>query len=285
MLRGLILVHACGIVAKYLFSEFEVDSSIWSLLAFDLKLPETTADFVDASGHWLFLGSAIALLVLPLFQRSSSENSSNKINIVLQIILLSFIVFWPFAMAAAKSIRHVYEFPESYTLASHGARYLLPLALIALLLSKDNLAIWLLRIGSSLTFLFHGLAAIYQKGSFVDLLLNSSQTLLSWDMPESTAKTLLYLIGAIDVAVALLILLEKSRFVAGYMASWGLITAISRMTAGGITQYPELLIRAAHFGAPLVLLLYWQFQTVSCRPPQPESEPTHDSPPVESNQT
>lgn len=285
MLRGLILVHALGIAAMYLFAEFEKDSSIWSLLVIDWSFSEATAYLVDDSGHWLFLISAVVLLVLPLFQKQESEKPTNKVNLALQILLLCFIAFWPAAMAAAKSFRHPNEFPESYTLASHSARYLLPVALIALLLSKENLAMWLLRIGSSLTFFFHGLAAIFQKASFVDFLLNSSQNLLAWDMPESTANTLLYLIGAIDVAVAILILIEKSRFVAGYMASWGLITAASRMTAGGIEQYPELLIRAAHFGAPLVLLLYWQFQASSCRPPQSESEPAHDTPPVKSNQT
>ena len=41
-----------------------------------------------------------------------------------------------------------------------------------------------------------------------------------------------------------------------FRTAWGLITALSRLTANGWGAYPELLLRTTHFVVPFVLLKY-----------------------------
>jgi hypothetical protein len=48
--------------------------------------------------------------------------------------------------------------------------------------------------------------------------------------------------------------------IAIYMAAWGLLTAYSRVAAGGMDAWPEMFIRAANAGAPLTLFFLFRLK-------------------------
>ena len=155
-----------------------------------------------------------------------------------------------------------------WAVAAHAARILSPIALIALLFARDNsrssqrwltAGQWLLRWAIVATFVTHGVEAIRLNPAFVDLLIGSADNLLGLALSQSFTNILLYLIGAVDILMAVLLICTRWRWVAGYLAFWGFVTACSRITAAGLigfaSAYPETLIRAANGGAPLALLI------------------------------
>ena len=78
------------------------------------------------------------------------------------------------------------------------------------------------------------------------------------DVAEATARTLLTGIGTVDLLLATLLVMRRWRAVAIYAACWGLLTAGSRMSAYGLEMGGyESFMRAAHFGLPAALAVYW----------------------------
>ena len=116
-------------------------------------------------------------------------------------------------------------------------------------------AAWGLRLGISALFITHGLEALYLHPRFIDYLIGTAGNLAGISMREATAGTLLRLIGVTDIAVALALLLRPSSGVLFWMAFWGLVTALSRVTTFGPGVYFEVLVRFPHFLAPLALWL------------------------------
>ena len=55
------------------------------------------------------------------------------------------------------------------------------------------------------------------------------------------------------IATATAILFRPLRFILLWAAFWGLVTALSRLTAYGAFHYPDLLVRFPHFLVPLAL--------------------------------
>lgn len=111
----------------------------------------------------------------------------------------------------------------------------------------------------AVVFLAHGLEAWLLNPKFVDLLILSADRLLGTALPQSRAETLLQIIGVVDILAALGCVLTRWRPLFWWMAAWGLITALSRLTA-----YPwqmalhETLTRVAHFAIPLAVALWPQ---------------------------
>lgn len=104
---------------------------------------------------------------------------------------------------------------------------------------------WILRIAVFGTFLGHGVFALLGKKSWIPYLT-------AVGFSESTALVLLPVIGAIDIAVALFMLLKPLRAVLIWATAWGLTTALIRPIAGEpVWDFVE---RAANWGAPLALL-------------------------------
>lgn len=169
----------------------------------------------------------------------------------------------------------------------------------------------LLRVLIAAVFFFHGLQAWLANPGFVDLILGTIgrtfdpalaavgiATETNLRISESTAVALMKVIAIVDFAVALAVLvyprpvLVPQRFWKNpcancairrvilpalllWLAFWGLITALSRLTALGLPlgleQYPELLIRAAHYLGPLALwglalATYWPATRSQHRP-------------------
>lgn len=113
------------------------------------------------------------------------------------------------------------------------------------------------RIAVAVTFAAHGWKALCLSPTFIDYILAASQDLVGYAMSQSTAEEMLWIIGVVDMIVAVLILGIASPWLAGYMAFWGFITAASRIVYAGWAADYEFLVRAANWGLPLALAIYW----------------------------
>ena len=117
----------------------------------------------------------------------------------------------------------------------------------------NNLKIveWVLRIAVAGEFLGHGVFALQGKKAWIEWFSVFGVS------DANTAAQLLFLVGAVDVALAILVLVRPVRIALLWMAVWGFWTALLRPIVGEpIWDFVE---RWANWGAPaaLLLLLGW----------------------------
>ncbi|OGZ26319.1 MAG: hypothetical protein A2W71_01705 [Candidatus Nealsonbacteria bacterium RIFCSPLOWO2_02_39_8] len=106
---------------------------------------------------------------------------------------------------------------------------------------------WVLRIAVAGEFIGHGVFALQGKKAWIGWISQLTGA------GAETAGTLLFLIGAMDLIVALIVLLRPIRLVLLWAAFWGFWTALLRPIVGEpIWDFVE---RWANWGAPLALLL------------------------------
>lgn len=147
----------------------------------------------------------------------------------------------------------------NWTPAAHALRYGTPLALVLLVMREpfgSAQITMLLRVVIAFVFITHGAEALLHYPRFIDLIIGSGENLLGWRITEEQAKSALTVIGIVDLIVAVLVLVRPHPALLWWLAAWGLITALSRMTSLGWGAYPELLNRASHFLVPMVLALW-----------------------------
>lgn len=105
---------------------------------------------------------------------------------------------------------------------------------------------WILRVAISSEFLGHGVFALQGKKQWIDWIIQ----LMAVD--SQTATQFLFLIGLLDLLVALLVLIKPFRIVLVWAVFWGFWTAILRPIVG--EPIWDFIERSANFGAPLALL-------------------------------
>src|SRR3989344_6888496 len=111
---------------------------------------------------------------------------------------------------------------------------------------KTRIVEWVLRIAVAGEFIGHGVFALGRKQAWLEWF-----PVFGISDPE-TARSLLFLIGAVDVALAILVLIKPIRLALLWMAFWGFFTALVRPIVGEpIWDFVE---RSANWGAPLALL-------------------------------
>ncbi|MCC6546053.1 DoxX family membrane protein [Candidatus Sumerlaeota bacterium] len=151
---------------------------------------------------------------------------------------------------------------SSWVYWTSSLRYLLPLAFAALIaLPKDerwgrvryHACAWIMRVGIALVFISHGLEALYQHPQFIDLIIGSANRWVGFRPTEWQAVQILKVIGTVDVVVGVLLMFGRWRWLIMELALWGLITALSRVTASGAWSTYEVLLRTSHFLAPIAL--------------------------------
>ena len=77
-------------------------------------------------------------------------------------------------------------------------------------------------------------------------------------LSQETVESCLTVIGVMDITTAVVCLCWRWRGVMGWMAFWGGVTALSRVTANGwALGWHETLTRSSHCGVPLALVLWW----------------------------
>lgn len=113
-------------------------------------------------------------------------------------------------------------------------------------LRNAKAASWVLRIVVAGEFIGHGVFALQVKQGWIPYFT-------SVGISAGTAATLMPLIGIMDIALAVLILVKPIRLIVLWMALWAFLTALIRPIAGEpIWDFVE---RFANWGAPLALFL------------------------------
>ncbi len=114
-------------------------------------------------------------------------------------------------------------------------------------LSKIEWIEWVLRIAVAGEFIGHGVFALQGKKDWIGWFAQFGIS------AAGTATQLLFLIGVIDIALAILILVKPVRLALLWMVFWGFWTALMRPLVGmPVWDFVE---RWANWGAPLALLL------------------------------
>ncbi len=266
-LRLTIAAQCVGISGRYLFGSFETESSIYGLLFFEYGLSEITAQFIDDFGVYGCLIAGVTILFNGVFAdlpKLSQSGKSAKLILAIDFVALAFVAAWTLSMGIAQTIRG--DLFAKFTLLEEAVRIATPAVLVVLLLGRKIgtgsfcrvVGTIVLLVATSTTFALHGYKAIELYAPFLDYLLLSQPFGLPLVTEQQTAERLLGVIGWLDVALAILLLVFRWQWIALYMAAWGLLTAFSRITAGGMEAWPEVFIRAANAGAPLTLFFLFR---------------------------
>jgi hypothetical protein len=176
-----------------------------------------------------------------------------------------------FAIEAVLSGYNGGFFAASLAPFARAVRFLAPLALLAAMSGDDARAKKLLAWGSAFVFAAHGIEALLLNPRFIDFLIVTVDRVTSYRMAQSFAEAQLVLIGLVDLLLAILVIKRPSKAVWGYMAFWGIATALMRSVYYG----PEIgwhhtLVRVLNGGAPLVLLMLAAEQEMEEAWPEPE---------------
>ena len=106
---------------------------------------------------------------------------------------------------------------------------------------------WILRIAVAGEFIGHGAFALQGKQDWIGWFAKFGVT------DANLATQILFFIGLLDIALALLILIRPVRLAILWMVFWGFWTALIRPLVGmPVWDFVE---RSANWGAPLALLL------------------------------
>lgn len=109
------------------------------------------------------------------------------------------------------------------------------------------------RLAIASTFLIHGYKAVKGHYPFRDLI-NLSARRIGLDFSTDSVLIMLKVIGYQDILLAVLVLLIRSKFVLYWTATWGCVTAFSRVTALGYPGIDLWLVRSANGGLALILI-------------------------------
>jgi len=108
-------------------------------------------------------------------------------------------------------------------------------------------AIWVLRIAVAGEFIGHGVFALQGKKDWVEWFAQFGVS------DPTVATQLLFILGIIDITLAVLVLVRPVRLALLWMVFWGFWTALLRPIVGmPVWDFVE---RWANWGAPLALLL------------------------------
>ena len=143
------------------------------------------------------------------------------------------------------------------------ARYMLPFALAMICVRSINKRVILrvLKVAIATTFIAHGYEAIMLNPKFIDFIIRISRVYSGVAISEATASSMLYVIGVVDIFVAISLLTFMNRFSIAYMAFWGGLTALARVFFDPTNGPTDMIIRSAHFAVPFFLYLsYYGFK-------------------------
>ncbi|OGE87866.1 MAG: hypothetical protein A3J07_04115 [Candidatus Doudnabacteria bacterium RIFCSPLOWO2_02_FULL_49_13] len=109
---------------------------------------------------------------------------------------------------------------------------------------------WALRIGVAGEFLGHGLLGLQGKADWIKWIMQLTH------VSNPTAHTLLLIVGAADILVALIVLIKPINWVLLWAVFWGFWTALVRPLVG--VGWLDFIERFANWGAPLALYYFYQ---------------------------
>jgi|SRR3989344_469119 len=114
-------------------------------------------------------------------------------------------------------------------------------------MNSDKYVLWILRVAVAGEFFGHGALALGGKADWVGWV----QQLSGFSNPVATK--VIFIIGVVDILLALIVLVRPVKPLLLWMAFWGFFTALLRPIVGqSIWDFIE---RFANWGAPLALYL------------------------------
>jgi hypothetical protein len=271
-LRILVIIQALGYAAKLV-----APSALNSFLLGPMGDPSVTN--VDRSVQVFLWFSSVALLGLG-FLRPTPGSILRKVDFT----LLGLVATWSFVLAIFSWWINPGNPFHATDPIGHAVRFAAPFALILFLAfpgqQRESKIEWVLRWGVAGTFIGHGLCALWIKPSFIDLIVGTmnlflGDPVLAADSSEALqealvlaasrqafAESALPIIAIQDFILVALLLLPGKRIktIALWMAVWGFVTAMSRMTAYGWDHWHDLALRVCNGGIPLFLWAYWKSQ-------------------------
>lgn len=218
-------------------------TSVGTTLFVTWEWSESAMLAVERGAAWTLLAVGIAMMLRPVRA------------------LLAAIAVWFTLLAVLSSYQGGY-FGHEYSVLAHATRIMLPLALLALIWPTDDhewrreLAGRLLRIAVAVTFATHGIEALEHHPEFIDFVITAFRR-VGIAVTEPTTRVMLTAIGVQDLFLAALVLTNRWRAVAAYMAFWGLLTAGARIVHLGLWRWPATVVRAANWAVPLALYFLW----------------------------
>ena len=271
-LRILVIVQSMGYAAK-----LAAPSALNSFLLGSMGDPFVT--YLDQSVQVFLWFSSAALLGLG-FLNPLARSLARRIDFT----LLGLLAGWSFVLAIFSWWVNPGNPFHATDPIGHAVRFAAPVALLLFIafpgIEQESKIEWVLRWGVAGTFIGHGLCALWIKPSFINLIVGSLNLFLG--DPILTAGSLEALEEAFAVAasrqafaelalpiiaiqdfilVALLVLPRKRiKTIALWMAVWGFVTAVSRMTTYGWDHWHDLALRICNGGIPLFLWVYWKSQ-------------------------
>ncbi|MBM3843439.1 MAG: hypothetical protein FJ397_09305 [Verrucomicrobia bacterium] len=160
---------------------------------------------------------------------------------------------------------------------AHAMRIAAPLALIVALLPwagwegvRKRMLLTVLVGSTAATFVVHGYEALVAHPWFVDLTIGAFTSTGLGRISQAAAERILVVVGVVDVAVALLLIVWRHPAVAGWMAFWGFFTAALRPLNYGWGAMGEFIVRLPHCLLPLALLLLFRKRADSPSGPTPQ---------------
>ncbi len=257
-LRWMVAIQCAGYVAQLAGPS---SLNAWLLNA----LGDSFVSGLDALVAGFLWAAVVALPILGLIRPIGL--SGRRWSLRCDVALLGFVAAWAFTEAFFSwwaNPGDVFHATDPY---GHAARYLAPLALLVLWGGRPGAQVrieWALRLAVVATFVGHGLCSWWLKPEFIDLIIGTMDTFLGADWKVAStrqvfAEDALRWIAVQDFVFAVLMVLPKRlRWVALWMAIWGFITALSRLTAFGWERWHELFMRICNGGIPLILWIHWR---------------------------
>ena len=240
LLRAAVLLHALGV---FLIVFSSLQTSFGNLVFLEWGFSHAQAVQIERVTVSMYLGLAIWAFIRPHW---------------LVLVPVAGYVFLEahtaFAMGGSRY--------SDLALGAQALRYLAPMALLLLVApllrnqpKRTHLSVvnWLLRIAVAVVFSVHGWEALQGYSRFIDLIIGTASNILDVRIAEQDAVLILQGIALVDFAVAGAVLVRPRWPVLLWLAFWGLVTALSRVTNLGLGAYTEVLVRAAHMLCPLAL--------------------------------
>lgn len=117
-------------------------------------------------------------------------------------------------------------------------------------MTNDKKIEWVLRIGVAGEFLGHGVFAILGKADWIKW----TSQLTGFDL--ATATKFIFIVGIMDILLAILVLVRPMNPVLLWMAFWGFWTALVRPLVG--LPIWDFIERFANWAAPLALYYFYK---------------------------
>ena len=271
-LRILIVIQSLGYAAKLVGP-----SALNSFLLGSMGDPFVSN--LDRSVH-VFLWIASTTLLSLGFLNSPARSLARRLDFV----ILGLLAGWFFVLAVFSWLVNPGNPFHATDPVGHAVRFAAPLALLLFIAfpgkDRESKIEWVLRWGVAGTFIGHGLCALWIKPSFIELIVGTLNTFLGNSVltagslealdeafvvaasRQAFAEAALPIIAIQDFILVALLLLpgKKIKTIALWMAVWGFVTAMSRMTAYGWDHWHDLALRICNGGIPLFLWAYWKAQ-------------------------